>query len=78
MCYYFFELMQRLVCYCCMSPSDNIIKPRVFGAPHYPILASDLVLVIDKWWKRAEMYFGARKRSSEYNVAKGPVKSTAV
>lgn len=56
----------------------NIIMLMSWEHTHYPILASDSILVIDKWWNGAEMNFAARKRPSEYNVSQGPVKSTVI
>lgn len=45
---------------------------------HYPNLASDSILVIDRWWDGAEMNFAVRKRPSEYDVSQGPVKSAVI
>ena len=56
----------------------NIIKLMSWEHTHYPILASDLILVIDKGWNGADMNFATRKRPSEYNVSQGPVKSTVI
>lgn len=55
----------------------RIIKLICLELSHYPILASDSILVIDKWWDGSRLT-AARKRLKESDVSKGPVKRAVV